>query len=66
MRRFFCLALVVAVMHRGAGAQAAPKSGTELLQRMHDAYAGKWYPTLRFVQKTTVYRPDGTTTHATW
>lgn len=30
-----------------------PANGTEVLQRMHDAYAGKWYKTLSFVQKTT-------------
>ena len=33
---------------------------------MHDAYAGKWYRTLTFVQKTTRYRPDGTTNISTW
>src|SRR3954468_21965242 len=66
MRRVLRLALLSAIVHSTAGAQPAPKSGTEVLQRMHDAYAGKRYPTLRFVQKTTVYRPDGTATHATW
>ncbi len=29
-----------------------PANGTEVLQRMHDAYAGRWYKTLTFVQKT--------------
>lgn len=29
-----------------------PANGTEVLQRMYDAYAGKWYKTLTFVQKT--------------
>jgi hypothetical protein len=33
---------------------------------MHDAYAGKWYRTLTFVQKTTRYRNDGTTNVSTW
>lgn len=47
-------------------APAAPSTGAEVFQRMHDAYAGRWYPTLRFVQKTTVYRPDGSITIATW
>src|SRR5262249_17862148 len=31
----------------------APKSGEELVRRMHDRYAGKWYQTLTFVQTTT-------------
>jgi hypothetical protein len=33
---------------------------------MHDAYAGKWYRTLTFVQKTTRYNKDGTTNISTW
>ena len=49
-----------------ASAQPTPKSGEEVLQRMHDAYAGKWYRTLTFVQKTTRYRPDGTSNVSTW
>jgi hypothetical protein len=57
------LALVSATF---ASAQSTPKSGEEVLQRMHDAYAGKWYRTLTFVQKTTRYKPDGTTTASTW
>ena len=46
--------------------QATPKTGTEVLQRMHDAYAGQWYHTLTFVQKTTQFRKDGTTAVSTW
>src|SRR4051794_27265418 len=42
-----------------AHAQPAPKTGAEVLQRMHDAYAGKWYRTLTFVQKTTTFSRDG-------
>jgi hypothetical protein len=41
-----------------AQARALPASGTELLQRMHDAYAGKWFRTLTFTQRTTVRRSD--------
>lgn len=63
--RLFAAALILLVAGR-LPAQRSPANGTEVLQRMHDAYAGKWYSTLRFVQKTTVYRPDGTTTYATW
>ena len=57
--RLATLAIVLAA-NATAGAQATPKSGTEVLQRMHDAYAGKWYRTLTFVQKTTRYGKDGT------
>jgi hypothetical protein len=34
-----------------------PKNGEELIAQMRDRYAGKWYRTLTFVQKTTL--PDG-------
>jgi hypothetical protein len=43
-----------------------PASGVELLQRMHDAYDGKWYKTLTFVQKTTITRPTGVVDTSTW
>jgi hypothetical protein len=47
-------------------AQATPKTGAEVFQRMHDTYAGKWYRSLTFVQKTTQRRPNGTDTVTTW
>jgi len=34
-----------------------PKNGKELVSMMRERYAGKWYKTLTFVQKTTL--PDG-------
>ena len=45
---------------------STPTTGTQLLQRMHDAYAGKWYKTLTFVQKTTITRPTGVVDTSTW
>ena len=35
----------------------APKDGAELIAQMRERYAGKWYRTLTFTQKTTL--PDG-------
>ena len=46
--------------------RTTPVSGGELLQRMHDAYAGKWYKTLTFVQRTTITRPNGVVDTTTW
>ncbi|MEP6833971.1 MAG: hypothetical protein ABJB74_11275 [Gemmatimonas sp.] len=46
--------------------QPKPVTGLYVLQRMHDTYAGKWYKTLTFTQKTTRYTPDGTPTVQTW
>jgi hypothetical protein len=34
-----------------------PRTGEELIQQMRERYAGKWYRTLTFTQKTTL--PDG-------
>jgi hypothetical protein len=42
---------------RDSTSSAAPKNGEELIAMMHDRYAGKWYRTLTFTQKTTL--PDG-------
>jgi len=47
-------------------AQGAPATGMDLLQRMHDAYAGKWYATLTFVQQTSQHRANGRDTVSTW
>jgi outer membrane lipoprotein-sorting protein len=51
------LLLAIAAIPSLAGAQeAAPKNGTEVLERMRAAYEGKWYHTLTFGQKTTTFR----------
>jgi hypothetical protein len=65
-RASLALALIVAVgATQGAFGQARPATGTEVLQRMHDAYTGKWYRTLTFVQTTTTYR-NGAPSVSTW
>lgn len=47
---------------------AAPAITTaeQLVTAMHDRYAGKWYPTLAFVQKNTRYLGGGRTDTSTW
>ncbi len=42
------------------------KNGEELIAAMHKKYSNKWYKTLAFVQKTTQFKPDGTTQVSTW
>ncbi len=42
------------------------KSGDDLIAAMYKKYAGKWYKTLTFVQKTITHKPDGTTTAEIW
>jgi len=56
----FILLLAVAV---SAG---EVKNGSDLVAAMHAKYSGKWYRTLTFVQKTTTYKPDGTSDVAIW
>jgi len=43
-----------------------PRTGTDVLARMHAAYDGTWYHTLTFTQKTTIHRPDGQQAVETW
>lgn len=49
------------------GAQGTPpRTGHDVLHAMQDAYAGKWFRTLTFVQKTTTVGQDGKETVTTW
>ena len=47
-------------------AQANPRTGADVLAAMRAAYAGKWYHTLTFTQKTTRRGQDGTDRQETW
>jgi hypothetical protein len=47
-------------------AQRAPKTGADVLEAMRAAYAGKWYHTLTFTQKTTMRGQDGNERQQTW
>src|SRR5688572_19358360 len=71
MRTFLFVALVTtACAPRPAPTPtpAAPSITTaeQLVAAMHDRYAGKWYPTLAFVQKNTRYLAEGRTDTSTW
>ena len=59
-------ALVVGACVSAAHRTPEPTSGVALVQAMHDAYAGRWFRTLVFVQRTTLHRPDGSTAEQTW
>jgi hypothetical protein len=45
---------------------AAPPTGAGIVRQMHDKYAGKWFKTLTFVQRTTRKTKDGKDTIQTW
>jgi hypothetical protein len=52
LRPFLLLAATVT-----AWPSAAPQTGEDIVRMMHSRYAGKWYHTVTFTQKTTL--PDG-------
>ena len=64
--RFTRVLLTCALFATGSGKAAEVKSGEALVQAMHDRYAGSWYSTVTFTQKSTTYNPDGTTKVETW
>lgn len=41
-------------------------TGERIVQAMYDRYAGKWYRTLTFVQRTTTYLANGSHLAQTW
>lgn len=42
------------------------QTATEILQQMHNRYAGKWYSTFTFNQTTEIYRNDSLKRKETW
>lgn len=42
------------------------RSGEDLLRAMHDRYKSSWYETVTFTQKSTTYKPDGTSSTENW
>lgn len=44
----------------------SPVTGKEVLKKMHERYAGKWYKTLFFDQTTEIYRNDSLKRSETW
>ena len=49
-----------------SGLLPADSGGKEILKMMHDRYAGKWYRTLTFNQKTEMYQNDSLLQTQTW
>lgn len=59
------LAAVPLLSFTFAQAQAI-HDGESLLRAMHDRYKDSWYQTVTFTQKSTTYKPDGTSSAETW
>ena len=62
----FLLAVLLAAPASVMAQDAAPTSGAAVLERMRAAYDGKWYHTLTFAQKTTLFGKDGTKRIQSW
>jgi hypothetical protein len=45
---------------------ALATDGRTILERMHKEYADRWYPSIAFVQKTTLVRETGQRDTSTW
>ncbi|MGH9495129.1 MAG: LolA family protein [Candidatus Sulfotelmatobacter sp.] len=41
-------------------------NGEDVIRAMHDHYQSSWYKTVTFTQKSTTYKPDGTSSFEMW
>ena len=66
-RSALALLLLAGCASAPRGADSTPPSdGRAVLARMHDRYAGRWFRTLTFVQRTTQRREGGSEQVSTW
>jgi hypothetical protein len=65
-RAALAAALFVPGVHPLTAQTTTPRTGADVLEAMRSAYAGKWYHTLTFKQKTTMRGQDGTERQETW
>ena len=60
------LILILALLTSGVVQAQTIRNGEDLLRAMHDRYKDSWYRTVTFTQKSTTYKPDGTSIAETW
>src|SRR3954468_46926 len=65
MRSGLLLLLLLGVLSAPT-ASAKVKTTEDLLAAMQKKYAKTWYRTLTFVQKSTTFKPDGTSESVIW
>lgn len=63
MRRVFFISVLLAAT---LAYSQDVRSGDDLFRAMHNRYNSSWYQTLTFTQKSTTYKPDGTSSAETW
>lgn len=64
MKRYLLSILLLAVALPAQSQEI--KNGNDLLRAMYDRYKSSWYETVTFTQKSTTYKPDGTSSVETW
>jgi outer membrane lipoprotein-sorting protein len=62
MKKLFVAIIILCV----ASSFINPPGSIEILKKMHDRYAGKWYKTFSFNQTTEIYRNDSLQRSETW
>src|SRR5437764_4351727 len=60
------LILILALLTSNVVQAQTIRNGEDLLRAMHDRYKDSWYHTVTFTQKSTTYKPDGTSIAETW
>ncbi len=65
LSRFFGIASCL-ILTAGCLFGQAVSSPQQLISEMHDHYAGKWYRTLTFEQRSITHKPDGTESTELW
>jgi len=58
--------LLLAVLTLKLAQAQTIRNGEDLLRAMHDRYKDSWYQTVTFTQKSTTYKPDGSSKSETW
>lgn len=58
--------LLLAVVALNLAQAQTIRNGEDLVRAMHDRYKDSWYQTVTFTQKSTTYKPDGTSSAETW
>lgn len=64
--RYVLLIFAMLTMLATTASASRIKTSEDLIREMRDRYAKSWYKTLTFVQKTTNYEKDGTSTSELW
>ena len=60
------IVLVIAVLSSSFAHAQEIRDGQKLLRAMHERYKNSWYQTVTFKQKSTTYKPDGSSSAETW